>query len=289
MWHENCLCLPVPFRSFFCFFAALTLLASLQARAGAAGEIRVEYCDGFLWMKVHVAGQREPFNFILDSGAAASVLDLGAAKRLGVKLGGRVSVQGVHSSTTARRIDHFEAQAAGITLPESLLAIDLSAVSKTCDRPIDGLLGADFFLGRIVQIDFAAGRLRLLDQGQSSARCMVLPMKTRNGTFCVPVGVAGNPPQWMRVDTGCDSALEWAASGTKSRRGSGTSIGLTSARAGSISTDVQLGGRTLRQVRTGVHEQQMFPGEAGLLGNALLARFRVTFDAPGGRLLLESR
>jgi hypothetical protein len=31
----------------------------------------------------------------------------------------------------------------------------------------------------------------------------------------------------------------------------------------------------------------MFPGEAGLLGNALLSKFLVTIDEPGGRAIFE--
>lgn len=268
---------------------AISLLVSLQVHAETVKEIPVEYCGGYLWLKVSVAGQREPLNFVLDSGAASSVLDISAARRLDLKLGRRVSVQGVHSRTTAWRIERFAARAAGIAMPESLLALDLSAVSKTCHQPISGLLGADFFRGRIVQIDFAAGKVRLLDDAPPPARCEVLPLKTRNGAFCVPVGIAGNSAQWMRVDTGCDSALEWAFNRSSEDQRSDTSIGLTSVHACSISADVQLGGRTLRGVKTGVHDRQMFSGEAGLLGTALLSQFRVTIDAPGGRLFLENR
>jgi len=276
-------------RLFLCSLAALGLLVSSQAQAGVVAEIPVEYSSGYLWLKVQPAGQRETLNFILDSGAASSVLDLNAARRLALRLGGRVPVQGVHSRTTAHYIERFNAQASGITLPKSLLALDLSMVSRTCDRPIDGLLGADFFHGRIVQIDFAAGKLRILDRAPVSECCAVLPMKQRNGTFCVPVGVAGNPSRWMRVDTGCDSTLEWVINGAGDRRHAGTSIGLTNTRTRSLITDVQLGSHTLPGVKAGIHDQQMFPGEAGLLGNALLARFCVTIDTPGGRLLLASK
>lgn len=249
----------------------------------------MEYSGGYLWLKVQPAGHREAFNFVLDSGAASSVLDLGAARRLNLRLGGQVPVQGVHSRTTARRIERFNAKVGRVDLPQSLLALDLSTVSRRCDRPIDGLLGADFFRGRIVQIDFAAGKLRILDLAPISGCWTTLPMKQRNGTFCVPVGVNENPLRWMRVDTGCDSALEWVVRGAAEQRPAGTSIGLTNGRSRSLVAEVQLGRRTLPGVKTGLHDQQMFPGEAGLLGNALLARFCVTFDAPGSRFLLAKR
>lgn len=276
-------------RFFIWTFAAVGLFASPQLRAGVIAEIPMEYSGGYLWLKIQPAGQREAFNFILDSGAASSVLDLSAARRLNLRLGSQVPVQGVHSRTTARRIERFNAQVGSIALPKSLLALDLSMVSRTCDRPIDGLLGADFFRERIVQIDFAAGKLRILDRAPMSECWTTLPMKQRNGTFCVPVGVNENPARWMRVDTGCDSALEWVINGAADQRRSGTSIGLTNIRSRSLVAEVQLGSHTLPGVKTGLHAQQMFPGEAGLLGNALLARFCVTIDAPSSRLLLARR
>jgi hypothetical protein len=156
-------------------------------------------------LKVHVDGEREPLNFLLDSGASSSVLNIQTARRLNLKLGSRQPVHGVHSQTLAYRISGFNAEKAGITLPESLLAIDLSGVSKTVHQPIDGLLGADFFRGRIVQIDFAARKVRVLDYAQPSARSAVLPIKWCNNAICMPVGIAGNSPQWMRLDTGCES------------------------------------------------------------------------------------
>lgn len=277
------------FRSFFWSLAAAGLLASFQAHAAVTAEIPVEYSNGYLWLKVQPAGEQAPLDFILDSGAAASVLDLGAARRLKAKLGRQVPVQGVHSRTNARRVDRFDARVGTTALPGSLLAIDLGAVSRACNRRIDGLLGADFFQGRIVQIDFPAGKLRILDQAPTGGGWASLPLKRCNGTFSVPVGVAGRPPQWMRVDTGCDSALEWVVGEAGKQAARGVSIGLANARNRSVVAEVQLGGQTLTGIKTGVHEQRMFPGESGLLGNALLARFRVTIDVPGGQLLLAYR
>lgn len=268
---------------------AVGFLAPLQAGAGVLAEIPLQSRDGFLWLKVHVAGHRDPLNFILDSGAASSVVDINVAKQMKVKLGRLVSVQGVFSQTTGRRIAQFSAQTSGITVPERIIAFDLRAIGATCHQPIDGLLGADFFQGRIVQIDYQAMTLRILSRVEPDAQCTTLPMRPHNGSFCVPVTIAGSRPQWMRVDTGCDSAMEWVVNGSGQRGISGSSIGLTSARSCSRSTDVQLGNRQLQEVKTGIHGQRIFPGESGLLGNPLLSQFLVTFDTPGNRLFLESK
>jgi len=94
----------------------------------------------------------------------------------------------------------------------------------------------------------------------------------------------------MRLDTGCESALEWAPSKAMVRRDPGArdaSIGLSSASIDYICADVQLGSQKLRGVEIGVHDQQIFSGERGLVGNRVLSQFRVTIDTPGRRVILE--
>lgn len=289
MWHKQCLFGFVLARSLLQLVMAIGFLARLQAGAGVLAEIPLQSREGFLWLKVHVAGHGDPLNFILDSGAASSVVDITVAKQLKVKLGQFVSVQGVFSQTTGRRISQFSAQTAGISVPERIIAFDLRAIGAICHQRVDGLLGSDFFQGRIVEIDYRAMTMRILSRAEPDARSTTLPMRISNGSFCIPVTVSGSRPQWMRVDTGCDSAMEWVTHRSGQEKFSGSSIGLTAGSAGKAFKDVQLGKRTLKQVETGLHGQQMFAGEDGLLGNRLLARFRVTFDVPRGLLFLEGR
>jgi Aspartyl protease len=266
----------------FSLVFAVVLLSPVRAT-----EVPFEYRDGLLWLKVWAAGKREPLNFILDSGASTSVLSIQAARDLNMKLGSPQMVYGVHSKTVAYRIDGFEAGVAGITLPDSLLAVDLSGVSKTAHQSIDGLLGAEFFRGRVVQVDFASRKVRVLDNVHPNARGTVLPIKWRNKAICVPVGLAGRPARWMRLDTGCESALEWAGGGATAQGDAGPSIGLSSASIRYVSADVQLGSHKLSNVEVGIHPRRIFAGEGGLLGNRVLSQFRVTIDAPGRRVILE--
>lgn len=256
----------------------------------AATPIPFQFRDGLVWVKVEVAGQGESLNFLLDSGAGASVVDLAAARRLGLKLGARQNVQGVHSRSVAYRVEGFAAHAASVAIPTSLLAVDLSGPSRACHQRIDGLLGADFFRGRIVQIDFGAETIRLLQRGEvNETGCETLPLTTRNGVPCARVAVNGNAPEWLRLDTGCNTSLEWVATGAKAKKLGLTTIGLNSGSTHEIRTDVQLGTKRIAAVKTGIHTEQMFAGEAGLIGNGLLSRFTVTIDPAKRRCLLASR
>ena len=266
----------------------LSILAGLQP-ARAATEIPFTFRAGMIWMKISVTGQSTPLNFLLDSGAGRSVLHLGTAQRLGVKLGVCETVQGVDGRCAAYRVESFAATVGSVMpLPREVLALDLSSVSAGCGARIDGLLGADFFRERIVQIDFAAQKIRLLNRNELPASsAQVLPLVSRNDAFCVRVSVDQNAPQWMRLDTGCSSALEWVVTDAKLRRAAGTSVAAAAGSRAHIHTDVLLGSERLSSVKTGVHQQPLFSGEAGLLGNGLLSQFRVTVDAGKSRLLLD--
>src|SRR3984893_17070029 len=275
-------------RSLVCALLA-TLLLPLSAQSEAQREIHSHYHGGLIWLKVNVTGKSEPLNFLLDSGAGISAIDLQTARSLGVHLGNRQTVKGVNGQGFAYRVNDLQAVSGGIVLPKSVLAIDLRALSDCCDQPVDGILGVDFFRGRIVQIDFTDGKIRILEKCDPKvANCWVLPIKMCNDAFCVPVRVAGNPAQWMRLDTGCDAALEWVVSGTGKPRTGRSSIGLSGVSVRHINTSVQLGKQCFNAVTTGVHREQIFPGEAGLLGNGLLSKFRLTIDQPGNRVIFEN-
>jgi hypothetical protein len=113
-------------------------------------------------LKAEVPGKNESLNFVLDSGAGVSVLDSWPStcpRREGRQA--RVSA-GVDGRALAYRVDDFQAVSGGITLPKWVLAINLQPISKYCHEPIDGILGIEFFRGRIVQIDFAARKVRVL-------------------------------------------------------------------------------------------------------------------------------
>ena len=253
----------------------------------SATEIPFNFADGMVWVEVRVSGKHKPLNFLLDSGAGTTVLDLSAAKRIGIKLGRAENVQGVGGRAVAFRVDDFEASANSVLIAGSVLALDLSGVSAGMHQRIDGLLGADFFQSRIVQIDYPAEKIRLFERGEVDVEhSKALPLARRNDAMCVCVSVAGGKPKWLRVDTGCSGAVEWVLTDKVAASLGQTSIGATKASARYLWTDVAIATERLSAVKVGLHERAIFPGEAGLLGNGLLSRFVVTIDAAKSRLSL---
>lgn len=64
-------------------------------------------------------------------------------------------------------------------------------------------------------------------------------------------------------------------------------VGLATLSIPQTMTGVRIGNRSLDTVPTGLHSKPIFPGESGILGNGLFARFgTVAFDARSGRLHL---
>lgn len=241
-----------------------------------------------IWLKLNVPGRSAPLSFLLDSGAGKSVVHLGTARQLGLTLGAREKVQGVHGTCVAYRVDRFAATVGGVAVPRAILALDLSPIHAGGGMHSDGILGADFFRERAIQIDFAAQKLRLLQRDElASCRGQVLPLVRRNDAFCVRASVDGNKAQVMRFDTGYSGALEWVPSGAQASRRSGTSVATTVSSRRQIQTEVLLGAERVAAVKTGVHPQPIFPGEAGLIGNELISKFHVTVDVPGSRLWLQ--
>jgi hypothetical protein len=272
-------------------FATVLFLAALnwvRAQAPAPAEVPFEYRNGLIWLRVSVAESPEQLSFVLDSGAGTSVVNLPTARRLRLKLGQAVSVRGVRSETGGYWPQPLSAKAGELPLPTEYLAVDLGQFSQACQCGVDGLLGADFFRKNVVEIDFKARKLRLLRSCSVTGAEAVVELKISRGAMLAAVGVNGRSPQWARLDTGCAAALHWVdGPGRRTSSRKTVSIGLAELALPRATTTVQLGRISFESVPTALHDSPVFAGEAGLLGNGLLARFdRVTIDAPAGRLVL---
>ncbi len=268
---------------------AIFLLSAFSTHTAASTDAPCRFEDGMIWLKVSTAQDRS-LNFLLDTGASATVIDLQAAHRLGLALGPAQAVQGVHTQGTAYPVRGFSASVAGLPLPRNILALDLSRVSAGCHHSIDGLIGADFLHDHDIEVDTAIDRVRLLEPAEiQTSGCEILYVSIRNGAPCVRASVGKAPADWMRVDTGCNSAAEWVASSKLAQKAAGASIGLATASRQTVETSIQLGAQEISGMKVGLHTQPIFAGESGLLGTGVLSRFKVTLDLRGHRLLLAKR
>lgn len=271
--------------------SASTLLRAAAGESSAAMEFPFQSHDGLIWLEVRARESDRPLNFLLDSGAGASVINLPTAQKLGLKRGARVIVQGVQSRAAGYWCQTLSASSGAVPLPKRLLAVDLGELSQACECRLDGLLGADFFSNRIVQIDFKEHKVRLLDAAPSPVGGVKLTLMKKHGAFLLPIGVNGADPRWVRLDTGCAAALHWVASGVRTKAlAHRTTVALTRLSVPQMQATVQLGEARFEDVTASLHKKQIFPDEAGLLGVGMLSRFdSVTIDDRSGQIILARR
>ena len=276
-------------------FCAVLIFAAALARVQAASvslsEFPFEFREGLLWVEVNVPQSRKSLNFLVDTGAGVSVINLSTAKRIGLKLGREVMVHGVQTMLTGYWQQRMLAKVGEVELPREYLAVDLDKLSSSCERLVDGLMGVDFFRGRVVQIDFEAQRIRLLKPEKAQKTGEALPLQLRSCGMRVPIRVNDHKRQWVRLDTGCATALQWVTSDVRPEQcGRKMAIGLAEISIPQAVTTVGIGEHEFGNVPTGLHGTAIFPGEAGLLGNGLLSRFSaVTIDAKAGRVFVQMR
>lgn len=239
--------------------------------------------DGLVWADVDCAGKT--LHFVVDTGAECTCVNLEAARRLGMRLGSPLDVAGVGGRTIGYRCAGFQASMGGMQLPEQVIALDLSAPARGCSEAIDGLIGADFFQDKLVRIDY---RRNALVREKRLAGTNGTRLRFANGVICVPVAVNGGRARWTRLDTGCTDALDWCEGAGSGPKGADKTVALASAIGNALQAEVTVGKTHLHDVPVKLHNREIFPGEAGLLGNATLCRYgAVTIDGIGKRLVLE--
>jgi hypothetical protein len=274
-------------------YAILILFALPVCRAAvgqaASGEIPFKFRDGLLWIEVTVPTSLRPLNFLLDSGAQVSVINALTSEKLGLRGGRAVNVMGVGTAATGVWPRTLDARAGQTDLPRNYLMLDLGKLGEACTHAtVDGIVGADFFHERIVQIDYQKKVVRILAESPAESGTQVLPLKIRPCGMLVSVRIHDSKPQWVRLDTGCAAALQWVTGSIRpeecTRR---VAVALTALSIPTTETTVTLGGVRFERVPTDLQQKEIFPGEKGLLGNGLLSRFEtVTIDSKRKEVIL---
>lgn len=125
--------------------------------------VPVEIWNNHVYVKVCIAGR--VLDFILDTGAGATSLDLNTAKELGVGLGRTFSVGGAGPSrVSGAQVTLATVTLAGASIAQSVAtAIDLSGLPTREGHRIEGILGDDFIVRHVLAIDYGRSELRIYD------------------------------------------------------------------------------------------------------------------------------
>ena len=257
-----------------------------------------------IFIQVPVNGS-EPSWFILDTGAATSMIDVRLAERLGLKVQGKLEGRrSGNSSMDVGFVKNIVFALPGVEVAHQTTGtIQLQSSDALLGRTISGLLGYDFFSRFVVEIDYTAKKINLYDpknyqyrgQGQSIPITVDgnLPYMRAKITLTEPVTVDGK----FLIDAGTSYFLELNRSFIERNK----LLSPIQRASSATSQDEQvliLSGKSLQvgrfiiknpvvrlsKVTSGVEAN---PDQDGVIGGELLRRFKVTLDYSRNRLMLE--
>lgn len=252
-------------------------------------------------LPVHVNG-KGPFEFILDTGAAQSVLTPELARELGIAsigsregmgAGGKVTIHLGNVESLAIGSAHRAALQVGIT-------DELERIGVVLGIKIGGTTGYDFLKHFRMTIDYTSQRLRLEQDNPSQPPGVAVEfqMAPHKPLVIIPVHVNGYGPFQFVLDTGASASAIApelavrlgipAATSQSAGLGAGGAVKLSVAKLESLRV-----GTAPSQSLTVIVPEMLAPlGEAvgtrldGIVGYDYLRNFRVTVDYPQGQLVL---
>lgn len=143
------------------FLAALFLASTALARqANPVAILPFQLINNRIYLAADFQGK--PVSLVLDSGAGSSVLSNNVVQGAHGRVTGRVLVSGIGSKETqAATLEGVSVDLIGGPTANIPMAVPLDSLSALEGRPIQGLLGADFFKEYVVDIDYDARHVTL--------------------------------------------------------------------------------------------------------------------------------
>lgn len=267
-----------------------------------------ELSAGKVFVEVRVNGEG-PYPFVLDTGSPTAVVDLHLAEALGIALSTRGRIQGAgEGSTAAAMASGVTLDLGGITIPlDTVIAVAINdRLSPFNGRPIMGLIGNDFIMSRVVEIDYERSRL-IIREGHGwkyDGEGVSIPVRVRGHTTVQgAITVNGERiPARLMVDTGAELGMSLTAPFVEKHRLMDRAEPAIKATVGfGLGGEVRHAVCRLERVEIGAAavEAPVCTLSAdkrgalamstwdGLIGAGILSRYRVIFDGPGRRMILE--
>lgn len=260
-------------------------------------------------VQVKVDG-KGPFNMLLDTGVDPSVIDLGTAREIGLKLAS-TGQQGSGGGTDTNLA--YETKLPVLELGNlkasniDALAVDMSKMSRALGKPLHGVLGYSLLKDRVVQIDYPKRVARFYSTSPfprakrhaNDARRTTLPFRYQDYILVDGVSVNGKKVV-ANLDTGSDGvfqltpaavvALGLEAEAGKARVSKSVGFnGVTENREGTIK-NVTLGGISIdgpTAVFYGKGTGRDHEAWGLRIGNAFLKDYVVTIDYQHDVITLE--
>ena len=147
------------------FFFSGSGVGQSQNRS-APVEVPFEFVHNQIVVQVKI-GDKGPYSMLLDTDTDPSAIDLATARELGLRLDSRsFPATGGGAEANLVRLTRLPTVELGGVIAKDVTtgAIDLKKLSAKLELPVHGVLGFSFLKDRIVQIDYAASKIRFYSE-----------------------------------------------------------------------------------------------------------------------------
>lgn len=249
--------------------------------------------------------------FVLDTGANGLLINSRVAKSLGLKPDGRTNVGGAGENLIeAHTVKGVSFEFAGARIPEqTATVVALDELEEDVGREVAGIIGFPLFNRHVVEIDFASRKVNAYDpsrfQYKGQGEIIPLLIERNHPHVIARIVLPGRKPLEAKflVDTGAPSVAgmltvpfvesnqllraDYKTLRIPGNRGIGGEIKILLGRASSL----ELGRYGFPSPVIGFFQDKDGFGASvevdGLIGNEILRRFKVIFDYPHERMILE--
>ena len=271
---------------------------------GLVASLPASMSGGLVFVPV-VVESASPQSFLLDSGLESTLVDRDEARRLAIGrgVGGTESVPGGSASIgSTRPVTVAFPNGPAIVRDAPIATIPLTGLGPVIGRRLPGIVGQDLFMRFVVEIDYAAARVRLYDPQRYRSPSGATPLVLReraNQSFIAATLVTADGRRvaaQLKVDTGSASGLGLNGSFVAAKRlvapherilrEPGIALGGQTDNVAVRLRSFQLGRFRFNSPVATFSVDQTRAGDAGTIGAPFLSQFDVTFDERHGRLWL---
>ncbi len=238
---------------------------------------------------------------MLDTGAEVTLIDKGLAEALGIVGEGEIPAVGTSGSESVALARGVDIRLGAVTLKNLTVGIyDFAPLAAAMKHPLPVLLGKEVMNEAVIDIDFAASRIRMVDRAayRPTTAAREVALVTLTGLRAVPIRIEDGPEVLGMFDLGSAKALTLFPSyvaehglldGRAVSEGSSHGVGGLSAVRTMTVQRLHLAGFDLEDVAADVPEAHgiwVRDVAAANLGLPLFSRFRLAIDFAGDRLFL---
>ena len=278
--------------------AILLFLFAFSLHAREVARVPMQMLGNRILVDVAV-NNHPPSTFILDTGAARTVVEKEYAAQRGIRSTGKVQAMGAAGTVSVGVADDLVFSLGDIRLPaDNVPLIPLDAINLRTGTPVQGVLGREAFSAYVIDVDYAGGTVAFHDKRSFTPRkdSISVPLHFTHGSIPRVDAILTLPDgrtveARLHLDTGAGPGLILTRGFAQRHnielpKAIDTAVGLgvgggTSERTGRIDK-LELGGFTiddpivmLSNSTSGVLGQS---DVEGILGGEILRRFHVQID-----------